>query len=187
MNRSLLEAILFIKGTDGIELNELKNKFKLDSIETVKSEIKELNQKYENDKDSCFNIKIFGSNAFLVTKNNINDELLKLNTVTKNKNVISSSLLEVLTIIAYNPKITNSKIEHIRGISSDHHVKKLVELELVENLGRSDSVGNPYMYKVSDKFFNMIGIKNNSSLPKIDFDFNNEVDEVNLFDSNREE
>ena len=47
----------------------------------------------------------------------------------RNKPKLSNAALETLAIIAYNPKITRSQIEDIRGVNSDGTVYKLLEFE----------------------------------------------------------
>ena len=49
--------------------------------------------------------------------------------------------LETLSIIAYKQPVTKAEIEKIRGVSSEHAVSKLVEYNLVQELGRLDAPG----------------------------------------------
>ena len=44
-------------------------------------------------------------------------------------------LLETLSIIAYKQPVTKLEIEKIRGVKSDHAVNKLVEYDLVCEVG----------------------------------------------------
>ena len=55
------------------------------------------------------------------------------------KHVLTDVLLETLSIIAYKQPITKAEIEKIRGVSCDHAVNKLVEYNLVCELGRLDA------------------------------------------------
>ena len=66
--------------------------------------------------------------------------------------MLSQSALETLAIIAYNPKITRAEIESIRGVNSDGTIYKLLEYNLIEEVGRLDAPGRPTMYKVTNKF-----------------------------------
>jgi len=83
------------------------------------------------------------------------------------KKKLSRSSLETLSIIAYNPDITRSEIEQIRGVASDYSVDKLLEKELIEISGKKDAPGNPIMYKVSQSFLDYFGINSIDDLPKL--------------------
>ena len=56
------------------------------------------------------------------------------------KYTLSDAALETLSIIAYKQPITKMEIEKIRGVNSDRAVNKLVELELVKEVGRLDAL-----------------------------------------------
>ena len=51
--------------------------------------------------------------------------------------------LETLSIIAYKQPVTKLEIEKIRGVKSDHAVNKLVEYNLICEVGRLDAPGRP--------------------------------------------
>ena len=80
---------------------------------------------------------------------------------------ISNAALETLSIIAYNPNITRSQIEAIRGVSADGTVYKLLEFDLIEEAGKLDAPGRPTMYKVTNKFMKMFGISSLEELPEL--------------------
>jgi segregation and condensation protein B len=103
--------------------------------------------------------------------------------VTNNKKqTLSNTCMEVLSIIAYNPKITKSEIESIRGVNSDSQVSKLLEYGLVYEVGRMNAPGRPAMFEVTPEFLKCMGINRVEDLP----DFNNiktEDEELSLFKS----
>ena len=63
------------------------------------------------------------------------------------KQVLTDVLMETLSIIAYKQPITKSEIERIRGVKSDFAVNKLVEYELVQEVGRMDTPGRPLLFR----------------------------------------
>ena len=65
---------------------------------------------------------------------------------------LSTSALETLSIIAYNPKITKSEIENIRGVNSDFAVNRLQECGLIEEVARLNLPGRPAAYSVTTDF-----------------------------------
>lgn len=79
---------------------------------------------------------------------------------------LSTAQLETLSIIAYKQPVTKTEVEHIRGVSCDYSIQKLLEKELVLIKGKSDSVGRPILYGTSEKFMEYFGINNLTDLPQ---------------------
>ena len=100
----------------------------------------------------------------LVTAKKYYDSVRLFVESTKKQN-LSTSALETLTIIAYNPKITKSEIEKIRGVNSDFAVSRLQECGLVEEVARLQLPGRPAAYSVTNEFLRSCGIKNIKDLP----------------------
>ena len=59
------------------------------------------------------------------------------------KQVLTDVVLETLSIIAYKRPITKLEIEKIRGVKSDHAVNRLIEYNLVYEVGRLDAPSRP--------------------------------------------
>lgn len=80
---------------------------------------------------------------------------------------LSTASLETLAIIAYKQPITKTEIEQIRGVNADYSIQKLLEKELIEIVGRSNTPGKPLLYQSSPMFMEYFGIKNIDELPKL--------------------
>ena len=85
----------------------------------------------------------------------------------RNKPNLSQASMETLAIIAYNPKITRAEIEAVRGVNSDGTIYKLLEYNLIENVGKADLPGRPTMYSVTENFLKMFGIGTLEELPEL--------------------
>ena len=83
----------------------------------------------------------------------------------QSKKRLSNSALETLSIIVYKQPVTKSQIEQIRGVNCDYTTQKLLEKELIEILGKADSIGRPLLYGTSAKFMEYFGINDLSDLP----------------------
>lgn len=83
----------------------------------------------------------------------------------QSKRRLSASAMETLSIIAYKQPVIKSEIEQIRGVNCDYTVQKLLEKELIEIKGKSDSIGRPLLYGTSDKFMDYFGINDLKELP----------------------
>ena len=97
------------------------------------------------------------------------------------KAVLTDVMMETLSIIAYKQPVTKQEIDKIRGVKSDHAVNKLVEYNLVQELGRLDALGRPIVFGTTEEFLRNFGVDSTDNLPKISpvkmEDFRAEVEE----------
>lgn len=81
---------------------------------------------------------------------------------------LSRPALETLAIIAYRQPITRGEIEDVRGVSVDHIVRVLMEVQLVRIVGRSKLPGRPMLYGTTKKFLEHFGLADVKHLPGIE-------------------
>ncbi len=86
--------------------------------------------------------------------------LLKTDTPQK----LSRAGLETLAIIAYRQPISRAEIEAVRGVSADHTVRALLELNLIRTVGRSELPGRPFLYGTTSTFLEHFGLKDLNDL-----------------------
>ena len=184
--KSIIEAILFSAGRivetkELMAILELSNE-DIDSImQNMKSEFEEQNRgieiiKVENWYQMCSK-KEYYDYIYPIFDNRAKPNL-------------SAAALETLSIIAYNPKITRAEIEQIRGVNSDGTIYKLLEYNLIEEVGRLDAPGRPTIYSTTKDFLKMFGmssIEELPELPKYKIDENEQIviDEI-IDDTNKE-
>ena len=84
------------------------------------------------------------------------------------KYVLTDVMLETLSIIAYRQPITKLEIEKIRGVKSDHAVNKLIEYNLVCELGRLDAPGRPLLFGTTEEFLRRFSVQSLDDLPGIE-------------------
>ena len=101
----------------------------------------------------------------LVTNNKYYEYVNKFVENTKRQS-LSVSAQETLAIIAYNPKITKTEIENIRGVNSDFAVSRLLECGLIEEVARLNLPGRPAAYSVTNEFLRSCGIEKVEDLPE---------------------
>ena len=85
----------------------------------------------------------------MCTRPEIYEYLIKIAKQPKRR-VLTDVLLETLSIIAYKQPVTKMEIEKIRGVSSDHAVNKLIEYNLVCEVGRLDAPGRPALFATTE-------------------------------------
>lgn len=162
--KSAIESMMFISG-DLLDAKEASNIFNI-SLEQVVECFEELQAEYEQEGRGIVIRRVNDSFQFVTKKEN-EEYISKLFTPVKIKR-LSQSALEVLAIIAYKQPITKGEIDGIRGIKSDRVIDGLVAKGLVEEKGRSESVGKPILYGTTDVFLKHFGLVNINELPDID-------------------
>ena len=60
------------------------------------------------------------------------------------------------------------EIEKIRGVKSDHAVNKLIEYNLVCELGRLDAPGRPLLFGTTEEFLRRFSVQSLDDLPGIE-------------------
>ena len=162
-NQAIIEAMLFANG------KEVSKKALITALEITEDELNnlifQLTEKYKQEESGIELVKINESYQ-LVTKRDYYEYVYPL-LDNRIKPSLSSAALETLSIIAYNPKITRSQIEDIRGVGSDATIYKLLEFELIESAGKLDAPGRPTMYRTTDNFLKMFGISSLDELPEL--------------------
>jgi len=174
---AIVEAILFTMG-ESVELERIAKTLELDT-ERTKKIIEHLMQRYEDDGVGVKIMELDGSYQ-MCTKGEMYEYLVKIAKQPK-KHVLTDVLLETLSIIAYKQPVTKQEIDKIRGVKSDHAVNKLVEYNLVQELGRLDAPGRPIVFGTTEEFLRNFGVDSTDNLPEISpvkmEDFRAEVEE----------
>lgn len=80
---------------------------------------------------------------------------------------LSQPALETLAIIAYRQPISRSEMERIRGVSVDHIVRNLMEIQFIKIVGRSELPGKAFLYGTTLKFLQYFGLKNLKELEEM--------------------
>ncbi len=132
-------------------------------LEDIDAAISSVAQKYTADEFSFELIKTAGGYQFL-TKPAYQASIATL-LKQQSKRRLSASSLETLSIIAYKQPVTKSEVEKIRGVNCDYSIQRLLEKELVQIQGKSESVGRPIIYGTSPKFMEYFGINDLKDLP----------------------
>ena len=161
---AIVEAILFTMG-ESVELERIAKTQELDT-ERTKKIIEHLMQRYEDDGVGVKIMELDGSYQ-MCTKGEMYEYLVKIAKQPK-KYVLTDVMLETLSIIAYRQPITKLEIEKIRGVKSDHAVNKLIEYNLVCELGRLDAPGRPLLFGTTEEFLRRFSVQSLDDLPGIE-------------------
>ena len=102
----------------------------------------------------------------MCTKNEMYEYLVKI-AKSPRKYVLTDSVLETLSIIAYKQPVTRAEVEKVRGVNSDHAINRLIEFELVTELGRMDAPGRPLLFGTTEEFLRRFGVPSLEELPSV--------------------
>ncbi|MGN1159673.1 MAG: SMC-Scp complex subunit ScpB [Lachnospiraceae bacterium] len=159
----VLEAVLFTMG-ESVELSKLAEVIEEDK-NTTREILYRMKEKYQEQNRGVDIIELDGSFQ-MCSRAELYDYLIK---IAKNprKYVLSDTVLETLSIIAYKQPVTKVEIEKIRGVSCDFAVNKLLEYNLIMELGRLDAPGRPLLFGTTEEFLRSFGVKSLEELPEL--------------------
>ena len=164
--KSSIEGILFVMG-NSVSTETLAKAVGADTDE-VEAAVQELAEEYEKG-NRGIRITRLGDSYQMASAPEIYPCLVKIAKEPK-KRVLTDSLLETLSIIAYKQPVTRLQIEHIRGVSCAHSIDKLLEYDLIQELGRLNAPGRPLLFGTTDEFLRSFGVKSLEDLPELNED-----------------
>lgn len=161
--KAVLEAVLFTMG-ESVEIERLASVIEEDK-KTTKRLLEEMQEEYQQGMRGI-SLAFFEDAVQLCTKGELYEYLIKI-AKTPRKFTLTDTLLETLSIIAYKQPITRLEIEKIRGVSCDHAVNRLLEFDLITELGRMDAPGRPLLFGTTEQFLRSFGVKSLEELPAL--------------------
>ena len=158
-----VEAVLFTMGTS-VETSRLAAAIEQDE-QTTRRLVRNMMDKY-NAKDRGICIIELEDSFQMCTKKEYYDNLIRVVSQPK-KHTLTDSALETLSIIAYKQPVTRLEVERIRGVKSDYAVNKLLEYNLITELGRLDAPGRPILFGTTEEFLRSFGLSSVDDLPEL--------------------
>ena len=158
----IVESILFTMGRS-VEISSLSAACELDEG-SMRSVLNELAERYAED-DRGIQLIFLNDSVQLSTKAKFYPYLIRVASQPK-KHVLTEAILETLSIIAYRQPVTRADIDRIRGVKSDHAVSRLIDYQLIEEVGRLDAPGRPVLFATTEEFLRCFGISSVSELPQ---------------------
>lgn len=160
---AIIEAVLFAMG-DSVEMSKLVHVLEMEP-QQIRNIIDEMNHKYQKEERGISIIELEDSYQ-LCTKPELYEYLIKVAKAPR-KYVMSDTLLETLSIVAYKQPVTRLEVEKIRGVSCDHAINRLLEFNLIQELGRLDAPGRPLLFGTTEEFLRTFGVKSLGDLPTL--------------------
>ena len=162
----IIEAVLFASDVP-VEADKLMKIVDGFSDESELIEILEsLNREFEKNGRTFRVIEVAGGFQ-LETLPQYGQFIEKLNH-TRIRPKLSRPSLETLAIVAYKQPISKAEIDALRGVDSDASIRTLQNRDLIEIVGRGDSIGKPLLYGTTMEFLRYFGLKEIKDLPGAD-------------------
>ncbi len=76
-------------------------------------------------------------------------------------------LMETLAILCYRQPASRPDVSHVRGVDADYALRKLLDIGLVDVVGRSEAVGRPLLYGTTQRFLEEFGLPDLDALPNL--------------------
>ena len=159
---AIVEAVLFTMGKS-VELRQLAAALGTDT-ERAEAAVRRLQSRYDAEKRGM-QITQLEDSWQMATRAEYYENLIRV-AATPKKQILTDVVLETLSIIAYKQPITKLEIEKIRGVKSDHAVNKLIEYNLVYEVGRLDVPGRPALFATTEEFLRRFGVGSTKELPE---------------------
>ena len=160
---AIVEAVLFTMGSS-VEIRQLAAAIDQDE-ETARQVVQRLKERYDRE-NRGMQITWLEDSVQMCTKARFYENLIRVASAPK-KQVLTDVVLETLSIIAYKQPVTRLDVEKIRGVNCDHAINRLVEYNLVEELGRLDAPGRPLLFGTTEQFLRSFGVGSLEELPEL--------------------
>lgn len=172
--KNVLESLLFV-AREPLSIEQLEEATALPK-ELLSSLLEEMVAEYQGRGIQI--LKVAG--GYLMGTNHENVEYVERILHPREETKLSPQALETLSIIAYKQPVTRVEVERLRGVDSGWVIDSLIAKKLVCEVGRSETVGRPYLYATTEEFLRHFGLKDVAALPPLP---TSETDQEVLFKS----
>jgi len=161
--KRIIEAVLF-SSSRPLKLKVLVKKLAIYSNEEILQALEELTEEYRRS-DRAIEIVMVSGGYQMRTKIIFREWVSKF---VKEKDIgLTRPMLEALSLVAYKQPITKREIDMIRGVDSSRMIKQLLDRKLIEIAGRTDDVGKPIVFRTTETFLEVYGLKDIGDLPTL--------------------
>ena len=158
---SVIEAILFVAG-EPVAVADLARA--LEAPESAVTDAIDLLEKDYDEGRRGFRLRRFGAHVQLATRADYAPFIERLLQPVQ-KQSLSQAALETLAVVAYRQPVTRLEVEAVRGVKCDYSLQSLMNKELIQELGRKETLGRPILYGTTDKFLSHFGLRDLDELP----------------------
>ncbi len=158
---AIIEGVLFAAG-DSVDIERISDILDID-VKSTRAVMTALMDKYDSENRGLKIIRLEDSYQ-MCTRGEYYEYISKL-AQPRRAQTLSNAAMEVLSIVAYKQPVTRAVIEQIRGVSCDSLVNRLLERNLIQEIGRLDTPGRPMLFGTTEEFLRCFGITSVTDLP----------------------
>lgn len=170
----ILESLLFVSG-DGLKIADICELLELQRSE-INASVTRLKKKFGG--KSGIHLISYNGKIQLASNPEYSDIIACVLNPVKEKE-LSSAALETVAIIAYRQPVTRLEIEHIRGVNCDYAIQALLKNNLIDIVGRKDTLGRPLLFGTTEAFLKRFQIEDITQLP----DYSKLLESIRLIES----
>ena len=173
----IVEGVLFVSG-EGVPVDEFKTRFDMNDREFNKC-LDILKEKYS--KDSGINVITYKNKVQLCSNPEIVESISEILNPIRERS-LTKAAMETVAIVAYKQPVTRIDIENIRGVNCDYAIQLLQANNLIEVVGRKDTVGKPVLFGTTENFLKRFELNSIDELPN----YNELLDRIRVIHSDGE-
>lgn len=173
----IIEGVLFVSG-EGVSIDEFKTRFEMNDREFNKC-IDILKEKYNS--DSGINIITYKNKVQLCSNPEIVESISEILNPIRERS-LTKAAMETVAIVAYKQPVTRTDIENVRGVNCDYAIQLLQANNLIEIVGRKDTVGKPVLFGTTENFLKRFELNSIDELPN----YNELLDRIRVIHSDGE-
>ena len=173
----IIEGVLFVSG-EGVPIDEFKTRFEMNDREFNKC-IDILKEKYNA--DSGINIITYKNKVQLCSNPEIVENISEILNPIRERS-LTKAAMETVAIVAYKQPVTRTDIENVRGVNCDYAIQLLQANNLIEIVGRKDTVGKPVLFGTTENFLKRFELNSIDELPN----YNELLDRIRVIHSDGE-
>ena len=162
-DKGRIEAILFVAG-EAVEIQDLARALNQDE-KKIRKLLKELESEYDYNLRG-FLLKRFGTKVQLATRPLYSEDVVRLLQPVQ-KQSLSQAAMETLAVVAYRQPVTRAEVEEIRGVKCDYSLQSLMNKNLIQEVGRKETIGRPILFGTTDEFLSRFGLESLEGLPPL--------------------
>lgn len=170
----IIEGVLFVSG-EGVQIDEFKSRFDMNDREFNKC-LDILKEKYNQ--DSGINVITYKNKVQLCSNPEIVENISEILNPIRERS-LTKAAMETVAIVAYKQPVTRIDIENIRGVNCDYAIQLLQANNLIEVVGRKDTVGKPVLFGTTENFLKRFELTSLEDLPN----YNELLDRIRVIHS----
>ena len=162
----LLEAYLFV-ATEPVQPADIGRLLGIEAV-AVEEALEDVTNAYARRINSGLHVVRIAGGYQMATRPAMAEGVARLLAAPGQKGRLSKPALETLAIIAYQQPVTQAEIEAVRGVNADAVLKTLAERRLVQETGRREVPGRPFLYGTTPDFLHYFGLHTLEDLPPLE-------------------